>query len=423
MQNSDTITLLRTKVLKIIGLLLLVRLSLYIPVPSVELDIFSQGQEISPMFGFARTLTGSSCLGIGALGILPYINSSIIIQLLSSVLPNLEKLQKEEGELGRQKINKYTRYLTFLWAVILSTVIAFLFVKPVIFNWSLFLAAKIILSLTTGSLLSMWFAELITNENLGNGSSMIIFINIVGSIPTTIIGFTSKLKDGSYFDFLSQLSKGIFFYLIVVFIIVLFQDAYKKITIVSAKQLNASSIDSMSLSQQEKSSYIPIKLNQGGIMPLVFSSTIATFVYYPLQLIVNSTRGIDSTFLASVLASVSLSVNIFLVIFFSNVYALIVLKPNDIAQNLAKLSYTIPSVRQGDQTIHFLKQTISRLAFMGGLFLAFLAFSPIILGNFFQFTLFRNLTSLLILIGVITDTTSQIRGFLISRNYEGFRNT
>ena len=131
MKISETIFLLQKKITKILGLLLLVRLGLYIPVPNIDLDIFSQGQNINPMFSFARTLTGSSFLGIGALGILPYINSSIIIQLLTSVLPNLERLQKEEGELGRQKISRYTRYLTFVWAVVLSTAIAFFLIKPV----------------------------------------------------------------------------------------------------------------------------------------------------------------------------------------------------------------------------------------------------------------------------------------------------
>ena len=190
MKSSETISLLQQKIIKILGLLLLVRLGLYIPVPNVDLDIFSQGQSINPMFSFARTLTGSSFLGIGSLGILPYINSSIIIQLLTSVLPNLEKLQKEEGELGRQKISRYTRYLTFVWAIILSSAIAFFLIKPVVFNWNLQLALKIIVSLTTGSLLSMWFAELITEESLGNGSSMLIFINIVGSIPNSFSEFS-----------------------------------------------------------------------------------------------------------------------------------------------------------------------------------------------------------------------------------------
>jgi preprotein translocase subunit SecY len=210
-------------------------------------------------------------------------------------------------------------------------------------------------------------------------------------------------------------------YLFIVFIIVLFQDAYKKISIVSAKQLNISSLDQVSPSGELKNSYIPIKLNQGGIMPLVFSSTIATFLYYPLQLLVNSANIGTVSFMPVLMTGYSFLLNIVLVIFFSGFYALLVLKPNDISQNLAKMAYSIPGVRQGNQTTQYLKQTVSRLAFMGGLFLAFLAFFPIVLANLFQFNLFKNVTSLLILVGVITDTTAQIRGYLISRNYEGFK--
>ena len=169
MAKSETIALLRKKIIKILSLLLLVRLGLYIPVPNIDLYIFSQQQNVNPMFGFARTLTGSSFLGIGSLGILPYINASIIIQILTPIFPNLERLQKEEGELGSQQITRYTRYLTFVWALFLSTVIAITIIKPVVFNWTMKQAFEIIFSLTTGSMLSMWFAELITEEQIGNG--------------------------------------------------------------------------------------------------------------------------------------------------------------------------------------------------------------------------------------------------------------
>jgi preprotein translocase subunit SecY len=133
-----------------------------------------------------------------------------------------------------------------------------------------------------------------------------------------------------------------------------------------------------------KNSYIPIKLNQGGIMPLVFSSTIATFLYYPLQIFANSSFGLSLGFMPALMVGYSFVLNIVLVVFFSGFYALLVLKPNDISQNLAKMAYSIPGVRQGNQTTQFLKQTVSRLAFMGGLFLAFLAFFPIYLGISFS---------------------------------------
>lgn len=423
MAVSETANLLKMKILKILSLLILIRVGLYIPVPNVDLDIFTQNQITNPVFGFARNLTGSSFLGIGSLGILPYINSSIVIQLLTPLVPALEKLQKEEGELGRQQISKYTRYLTFGWAIILSSGVAFGLVKPVVFNWSLLLAFKIIIALTTGSMLSLWFAELITNESLGNGSSMIIFINIIGSIPNSFSEFAQKLNNPSGLSNFLTISQGLLIYLFIVAIIVLVQDAYKKINIVSARQLTFNYSQQEEQNSELKRSYIPIKLNQGGIMPLVFSTTIATLLFYPLQIFVTSILSVVGNDFTAVLTFLSFGLNITLVVFFSSFYALLILKPKDLSQNLAKMAYNIPGLRQGKQTTQYLEQVISRLAFMGGLFLAFLAFFPIVLGNILQFNIFKNLTSLLILIGVITDVTSQIRGYLVSSNYENLKKT
>ena len=417
MEQSETTALLKAKITKILFLLLLVRLGLYIPVPNIDLDLFSQNQNTNPIFGFAKTLTGSSFLGIGALGILPYINASIIIQLLVPVLPQLEQLQKEEGEFGRQQITRYTRYLALIWAIILSSAIAFFLVKPIIFDWSISLALEIILALVTGSILSMWFSELITEEGLGNGSSMLIFINIVGSIPNSFSDLNNALfSQASYLDNLRISGQGLIFYLFVVSVIILFQDSYKKINIVAAKQLNLSSSDQSQNFSQLKNSYIPLKVNQGGIMPLVFSSTIAVFLAYPVQQLLNL-GFVNNSFLSAY----SITINILLVVLFSCFYAGLVLKPDDISQNLAKMAYSIPGIRQGKDTTKYLEKTVARLAFLGGLFLAFLAFFPLVVGNILQVNIFKNVTSLLILIGVITDVTSQIRGYLVARKYEGFK--
>ena len=419
MEVSETINLLQKKILKIFGFLILIRLGLYIPVPNVDLDIFSQNQVANPLFGLAKSLTGSSFLGIGSLGILPYINSSIVIQLLTPVIPSLERLQKEEGELGRQQITRYTRYLTLGWALVLSTGVAFILVKPVIFNWNILLAAKIILSLTTGSMLSMWFAELITKENLGNGSSMIIFINIIGGLPANINEFTANLEKSSFASNFGALFLSYGIYLVIVALIVLVQDSYKRVKIVSARQLNFNYLEQSSSNSKLKNSYIPIKLNQGGIMPLVFSTTIATFLIYPLQIVLSNLSGTGQ--LTNLLTFASFALNLVLVVFFSSFYALLVLKPKDLSDNLTKMAYNIPGLKQGKETTQYLEQVISRLAFMGGIFLAFLAFFPILVGNLFQFNLFKNLTSLIILIGVITDVTSQVKGYLVSQNYESFK--
>jgi|TARA_B100000683_G_scaffold176590_1_gene170097 preprotein translocase subunit SecY len=420
-EQSETIALLKAKITKILFLLLLVRLGLYIPVPNVDLDIFSQNQNVNPIFGFAKTLTGSSFLGIGALGILPYINASIIIQLLVPIIPKLEQLQKEEGEFGRQQITRYTRYLAFVWSIFLSGGVAFFLVKPVVFDWTNGLGLEIILSLVTGSILSMWFSELITEEGLGNGSSMLIFINIVGSIPNSFNDLNNALfSKVSYFDNLKTIGQGLIFYFFVVSVIILFQDSFKKINIIAAKQLNVSYSSQNQNFSELKNSYIPLKVNQGGIMPLVFSSTVAVFLAYPVQLVLNL-GFINSSLASSFMSFYSIALNIILVVIFSCFYAALVLKPNDISQNLAKMAYSIPGVRQGKDTTKYLEKTVARLAFMGGLFLAFLAFFPLIIGNVLQVNIFKNVTSLLILIGVITDVTSQIRGYLVARKYEGFK--
>jgi preprotein translocase subunit SecY len=415
---SKTTNLLKQKIFKILGLLLVIRLSLYIPVPGVDLDIFSYGQDVNPLFGLARNLTGSSFLGVGSLGILPYINSSIVIQLLTPVLPALERLQKEEGELGRRQITKYTKYLTLGWALILSTGIAFILLKPLIFNWNFVLASKIILSLTTGSMLSMWFAELITNENLGNGSSMIIFINIIGGIPASFNEFATNLNSGSTFDSLVSIILVFTVYLLIIGIIVLVQASYKKVVIISARQLNFNYTEQGSQSSKIKNSYIPIKLNQGGIMPLVFSTTVATLLFYPLQLLLINTLANSDFQVTNIISFLSFVLNFVLVVFFSSFYALLVLKPKDLSDNLTKMAYNIPGLKQGTQTTQYLEQIISRLAFMGGLFLAFLAFFPFLLTSILKVSVFKNLTSLIILVGVITDISSQVRGFLVSQNYE-----
>jgi preprotein translocase subunit SecY len=249
---------------------------------------------------------------------------------------------------------------------------------------------------------------------------MIIFINIIGSIPNSFKELTQKLAGESYGNNILFFIQCSIVYLFIVLIIVIFQYSYKKIVITSAKQLNLNYNDQTSQSSELKNSYIPLKLNQGGIMPLVFSSTVATLLYYPLQLFAGSSIGQSIAILPKILTLCTYTLNIGLVIVFSCFYAVLVLKPADISQNLAKMAYNVPGIRQGNETTKYLEQIVIRISFMGGLFLAFLAFFPIILSNFFQFNLFKNVTSLLILIGVITDTTSQIRGYLLSRNYESF---
>lgn len=362
---AESLDLLKQKIIKILAFLIVVRLAIYIPVPGIDLDIFAQAQTSSSLFGIARNLTGSTFLGIGCLGILPYINSSIIIQLLTPLIPKLERLQKEEGELGRQQINQYTRYLTFIWAIGLSTATAFFIVKPIVFNWNFGLALKVIASLTTGSMLSMWLAELITNEQLGNGSSMLIFINIIGGIPANFTEIRESISNASGLSNILNISFVLVLYVFIVYIIIAVQAAYKRVAIVSARQLNVNYMEQASRSSELKNSYIPIKLNPGGIMPLVFSTTITTLLLSPLQVALVRFFSTTSVQLTEILTLLSFGLNIILVVFFSSFYALLVLKPNDLAVNLAKMAYNVPGLKQGKETVEHLEQIISRLAFMG----------------------------------------------------------
>jgi len=435
MAVSETRTLLQKKILKIFGFLILIRLMLYIPVPNVDLDLFSQNQVANPLFGVAKSLNGSTYLGIGTLGMLPYINSSTIIQLLTPTIPALKRLQKEEGELGRQQLTRYTRYLTLGWAIVLSTGVAFILVKPVVFNWNLILALKIIISLTTSSMLSMWLSERITEEKLGNGSSMVIFINIIGGLPASIPEFKASLEGSSLVSIIGTLLLYSVIYSLMIGVVILVQESYKRVNIVSARQLNFNYLEQTSPNSKLKSSYIPIKLNPGGIMPLVFSTTIAAFLLYPLQLFLSKFKpilifgrgggtfdvtSVDGNVVENVIVFASLGLNLVLILFFNIFFAFLLLKPKDLSDDLTKMAYNVPGIKPGKETTQHLEQIISRLAFLGGIFLAFLTFFPILIGNLLKFNIFKNLTSLIILVGVITDVTSQIKGFLVSQNYENF---
>ena len=292
----------------------------------------------------------------------PYLNASLLVQLLIPLLPSLERLQNEEGTIGRQQITKYTRYLTLTWSILLSSYTAFGVIKPFVFNWNTIIALKIILSLTIGSMLSMRFAELITRENLGNGPSMIVFINIIGGLRRNLIYFISNISNFSAFDRFAAVIVACFIYLVAIFTVIVVQGSYKRIKIISTRgELSESSplmISSIKKRLRRSKNnflftYIPLQLNQGGIMPLVFSSTVAIPLVYPVQIFLNSQMGADIGLRTNLLTFYSFGLNIILVIFFSCFYVSLVLKPTDMSENLSKMAYSIPGIRQGRETTKF----------------------------------------------------------------------
>jgi preprotein translocase subunit SecY len=332
------------------------------------------------------------------LGILPNINASISIQLLTAVFPFLQKLQKEEGIAGQKKITQYTRYLTVLIAFVYSLLIAF-FLKPFVFGWNLFQALKIASTLTTGSIIILWLSELITEKGIGNGTSLFIFVNISSSLPKTISNFDVFVP-----TLLLKVVLGVIFGIGLLSIIVV-QGALRKIDLLSVKSLLRESSNS-------QSSYLPFRLNPSGIMPLIFSSGLLNVLIVGINKI---------SFLQSLgnFSNLIYTCGYFiLTLFFSYFYSTIAIKPSDLADNLKKMNFTIPGTQPGLATMRFLQETLTRLALLGGLFLAIIVTIPSLLAFVNPAIKGFGVTSLIILVGVAVDLSRQIRFYLISEVYD-----
>nr|BDA97787.1 preprotein translocase subunit SecY [Rhodomonas sp. NIES-698] len=404
---------IKERIFLTIGLLVLSRLGTFIPVPGVDHDAFYQSISTNPIVTFLNIFSGGgfASIGIFALGIVPYINASIVIQLATTSIPNLEKLQKEEGEAGRQKISQITRYIALGWAAIQSLGVSF-WVRPYVFNWDSQFVVQMTLALTTGSMLIMWFSEQITEKGIGNGPSLLIFINIIAGLPKLIQQKSNAISSTNQTTELVVLA-SIFLFMIVGIIFI--QEGTRRIPIISARQLGKGQL-------QNKTSYLPLRLNQGGVMPIIFASAILVLPAYLGQVIQNQ----FVLKLLTLLSPNSSDKNLYLIfyfsliLFFSYFYASLIINPNDVSQNLKKMESSIPGVRPGKATTDYLQKTLNRLTFLGALFLAFIAVVPSIIENITSISTFKGLgaTSLLILVGVAIDTSRQIQTYLISRNYE-----
>jgi preprotein translocase subunit SecY len=420
MERRDTNSLLIRKGLKIFGFLVLIRLGVYIPVPSIDLELFSIiPTEVTDVlfkeFGIVKS--NNNLLGVGSLGVFPYLSATGSIQFLCSIFPSLGRLQYVVGDLGRQQITRYTRYLTFVLTIVLSIAVAFLSVKPFVFNWTLILALKIIFSLTVGSMITVRVAELITDENLGNGSGMLICINILSGWPPGIVKSIASLSNSSLVNIYGTLFLSAIVYIFIVLVIILLQESYKQIEIISAQQITYNYLQQGA--SKLKSSYIPVKLNQGGIMPIVFSTTLATFLIYLVKGFLNSLlTNTDGILLTIVTTLVSVGLNFVLILFFSKFYALSMLKPKEISDNLNKMAFSVPGIKPGKETTQYLAQVIIRLNIMGSIFITVLICLAILTAKISLLDLSKSVPSLIILVGVISDVLYQVRGFRVTQEYK-----
>ena len=404
---------LRRKFLFSLGMILVFRLGAHIPVMGVDpakLEvIFGKGN----LMGFLDLFTGGALMrfSIFAMGIVPYINASIIMQLLQVVIPQLEELAKE-GDAGRKQIAQYTRYLTVALATFQSFGMAF-WLRGVMaegVSFQLFLLSTVV-SLTAGSVLVMWLGELITEKGIGNGASLIIFVGIASRIPS-YFGQTITLVRGgaSLFGVIILLLAFLFMIVAIVFV----QEGQRRVAVQYAKRIVGRKM------YGGGSTFIPLRINQGGVIPIIFASSVLLFPatiaqYMPVPFLQK---------LAGLLSPgqiLYMALYFGLIFFFTYFYTAITFNPNELAENIRKYGGFITGIRPGKPTAEYLEHTISRLTLVGAVFLAVIAVVPTIVEGATKITSFQGLgsTALLILVGVAMDLVRQIETHLITRQYEG----
>ena len=386
----------------------LYHLGTFIPVPGIDTKFLFEASKTNPtLSGLLNTVSGGGFLrfGLFTLGILPYINASIIIQLLTNVFPQLKKLQKEEGELGRQKLNQITRIATVFWAIVQSLNIV-LALKPFIFNLNLSVAISVVICLTSGSMVSLWLSEIITEKGIGNGASLFIVVNILSNIPELII----KNWNLTSFSAVTILGTLILFLIAMVGIIVL-QEGIRFIPIVSAQQLTKT------IALPKDSMFIPFKMNTAGVLPVVIASSVlvvgsTVLSFQPFQAISSVFSSLPSTGV-----KIFSSFCFFLLIVGSTCfYSTILLDPKEISKDLKKTATSIVGVKPGEETSIYLENTLFRLNLMGGLILGILILLPNLAESFFGVQSLKNfgITSLMILMGAILDAVQEIRSIYFS---------
>ncbi|OGC08191.1 preprotein translocase subunit SecY [candidate division WOR-1 bacterium RIFOXYA2_FULL_36_21] len=404
---------LRKKFIFTAFMVLVFRLGSHIPVAGVDSEkltaLFGQGN----LLGFLDLFTGGALMrfSVFAMGIVPYINASIIMQLLTIVIPQLEELSKE-GEAGRKQISQYTRYLTVILAVLQSTGMAF-WLRGVLHegvNFPLFLLGTVV-SLTAGAIIVMWLGELITERGIGNGASMIIFVGIVARIPSYIAQTVTLVKGGASLIGVAIL---ISFLIFMVMAIVFIQEGQRKIPVQYAKRVVGRKM------YGGGNTFIPMKVNQGGVIPIIFASSVLLF---PATL----AQFMPFPFMQKISSWLSPSGNLYLwlyfilIFFFTYFYTAISFNPKDLAENMKKYGGFVPGIRPGQPTAQYLEYVVSRLTLIGALFLGLVAIIPNSVESLTRITSFQGLgsTALLIVVGVAMDLVRQIETHLVTRQYEG----
>ncbi|KJS85036.1 MAG: preprotein translocase subunit SecY [Peptococcaceae bacterium BICA1-8] len=403
---------LRKKIVFTLLMFLVFRVGAHIPVPGINLDVIAEIMGQGQLLGFFDVISGGAFrrFSIFAMSITPYINASIIMQLLTVVVPFLERLAKEGAE-GRKKIVEYTRYLTVILGFIQAIGISF-GLRSALIDTSFGSIAMIALTLTAGTAFLMWLGEMITEKGIGNGISLIIFAGIVSKLPAGIASIFAYVKAGTT-NILVVILFAIIALAVIVGIIAI-QEGQRRIPVQYAKRVVGRKV------YGGQSTHIPIKVNSAGVIPVIFAMSILMFPgtiasWFP-----------DNSFavwISNVFNFQSFFYNLLyalFIIFFTYFYSAITFNPMDVAENIKKYGGFIPGLRPGRPTSEYIAKVMNRITLVGAFFLAGIAVLPTILISTTELPVYFGGTALLIVVGVALETMKQLEASLLMRHYEGF---
>lgn len=411
---------LRKRIILTLGLILIYRIGSFIILPGVDYTALVAAQESGDQNMLETLLSlfsggGFTNASIMALGIMPYISASIIMQLLGMAVPAVQKMQNE-GESGRKRINNYTRILTIIICALQAPSYLTLYVQnkgalPV--DAGTLWWAQSVIVMVAGSMFAVWLGERITDKGIGNGISLLITVGILARLPEAFMAeFGFSVESGN----LIKIVLEIFVFMVVVLGTVLIVQGVRKVPLNTAKRV----VGARAAEEQGARSYLPIKVNASGVMPIIFAQAIMT-----VPIMIFSSGG-ESSFMSRVFGDIygfgyNLTLAI-LIIVFTYFYTAIMINPRKIADDLKRSGGFIPGIRPGEETAHYIDSLVSRITFPGSLFLAFVAIIPAIAklaGVNDAFAMFFGGTSLLIMVGVVLDTLQQIESYLLNRHMDG----
>lgn len=399
-----------------IGIIIFIRIGSFIPIPGVNLiDLALFIEKDSATTNLASLFSGKGTFKIGlfTLSIVPYINASILTQILVKSVPSLSKLQKEGDLYSKRAINRLTRFIALIVALFQSISLG-LYLKPILFDWNIGLLLEIVISLTTGSMIVLWLSEVITEYGLGNGPSMLVLTNILLTYESINKGLIKETDNNLP---ISSILINCSFYLFASCIIAKLQEGIRKVPIISSKQLRLEP----SLATAIAENYIPFRVNEAGILPIILTTSILVLPSYfnKIGISLDIFSQLNLPYIDEFLKIIYWLSYFILVIIFSLFYTQIALNSKDLADQLKKMAVALPGLRPGNQTAFFLKKLIERLTFIGSFLLATAATLPNIIAILFGISDFSGLgiSSLVIITGILIDLEREIDDILFANIY------